>query len=201
MCCDAAVPLLTCGNGSLRCVSRVFLSQVDRTEFRVGPDAATLDAWGRSERWRCERSMSRGLAVWRLWLPIWRVWSLRGPVHGMVELPLPLFSSSPDRSFDLDKRFTRRGLYQTVLREASRPHDLTGYMVRDTLIGLRPWEELHPVLRHRRIRGRLMAVSELHGQVAGVALAATSTELIAARGRKDCGGGHDADAGWLGPGR
>lgn len=46
-----------------------------------------------------------------------------------------------------------------------------------------------------------MAVSEVHGQVAGVVLAATSTEPIAARGRKDCGGGHDADAGWLGPGR
>jgi hypothetical protein len=42
--------------------------------------------------------------------------------------------------------------------------------------------------------------AELPGQVAGVALAATSTEPIAARGRKDCGG-YDADAGWLGPGR
>jgi hypothetical protein len=84
--------------------------------------------------------------------------SLRGPVHGMVELPLRLFWSSPDRSFDLDKPFMRRWLYQTVLREACRPHDLTGYMDRDTLIGLWPqlrlpsgvrraWEELHPVLR------------------------------------------------------
>lgn len=84
--------------------------------------------------------------------------SLRGPVHGTVELPLRLFWSSPDRSFDLDKPFTRRWLYQTVLREASRPDDLTGYLDRQTLIGLWPqlrlpsgvrraWEELHPVLR------------------------------------------------------
>jgi hypothetical protein len=84
--------------------------------------------------------------------------SLRGPVHGTVELPLRLFWSSPDRSFNLDNPFTRRWLYQTVLREASRPQDLTGYLDRDTLIGLWPqlrlpsgvrraWEELHPVLR------------------------------------------------------
>lgn len=52
----------------------------------------------------------------------------------------------------------RRWLYHTVLREASRPEDLTGYMDCVTLIGLWPqlrlpsgvrraWEELHPVLR------------------------------------------------------
>jgi hypothetical protein len=45
-----------------------------------------------------------------------------------------------------------------VLREASRPEDLTGYLDRDTLIGLWPglrlprgvrqaWEERHPQLR------------------------------------------------------
>jgi hypothetical protein len=84
--------------------------------------------------------------------------SLRGPVHGTVELPLRLFWSSPDRSFDLDEPFTRRWLYQTVLREASRPDDLTHYLDQQTLIGLwqqlrlpsgvrRAWEELHPVLR------------------------------------------------------
>jgi len=84
--------------------------------------------------------------------------SLRGPVHGTVVLPLRLFWSSPDRSFDLDKPFMRRWLYQTVLREASRPEDLTTYLDRGTLVGLWPqlrlpagvrraWEELHPVLR------------------------------------------------------
>jgi hypothetical protein len=49
-----------------------------------------------------------------------------------------LYWGSPDRSFDLDKPFTRRWLYQTVLREASRPQDLTGYLDRDTLIALWP---------------------------------------------------------------
>jgi hypothetical protein len=84
--------------------------------------------------------------------------SLRGPLHGRVEQPLRLFWSSPDRSFDLDIPFMRRWLYQIVLREASRPEDLTGYLDRETLIGLWPqlclpagvrqaWEEFHPVLR------------------------------------------------------
>jgi hypothetical protein len=86
--------------------------------------------------------------------------SLRGPAHGTVELPLRLFWSSTDRRFDLDKPSTRRWLYQTVLREASRPSDLTGYLDRGTLISLWPglrlpagvrraWEELHPILRSR----------------------------------------------------
>jgi hypothetical protein len=52
----------------------------------------------------------------------------------------------------------RRWLYQMVLREASRPQDLTGYLDRDMLIAVRPelrlpkgvqqaWEERHPQLR------------------------------------------------------
>jgi hypothetical protein len=84
--------------------------------------------------------------------------SLRGPVHGTLELPLRRFWSSPDRRFDLDTPFARRWLYQTVLREASRPDDLTSYLDQQTLIGLWPQlhlppgvrracEELHPVLR------------------------------------------------------
>jgi hypothetical protein len=84
--------------------------------------------------------------------------AVRGPVHGTVELPLRLFWSSPDRSFDLDKPFMRRWFYQTVLREASRPDDLTRYLDRDTLIALWPylhlprgvrraWEDHHPVLQ------------------------------------------------------
>jgi hypothetical protein len=78
--------------------------------------------------------------------------SLCGPVRGVVELPLRLFWSSPNRSFDLDKPFMRRWMYQTVLRE-----DLTRFLNRDTLIELWPdlflpqgvrraWEERHPVL-------------------------------------------------------
>ena len=84
--------------------------------------------------------------------------SLHGPVAGTVELPLRLFWSSPDRSFDLENPFMRRWLYQTVLREASRPEDLTRYLDAGTLIALWPdlrlpagvcqaWEERHPVLR------------------------------------------------------
>ena len=52
----------------------------------------------------------------------------------------------------------RRWLYQIVLREASRPEDLTGYLDRDMLIAVwpelhlpegvrQPWEEHHPRLR------------------------------------------------------
>ena len=84
--------------------------------------------------------------------------SLAGPVSGPVELPLRLFWSSPDRTFDLGSPFMRRWLYQTVLREASRPEDLTRYLDAGTLIALWPdlrlpagvrqaWEEHHPVLR------------------------------------------------------
>jgi hypothetical protein len=84
--------------------------------------------------------------------------SLRGPAHGTVELPLRLFWSSADRRFDLDSPSSRRSLYQTVLREASQPSDLTDYLNRGILISLWPglrlpagvqqaWEELHPALR------------------------------------------------------
>jgi hypothetical protein len=83
---------------------------------------------------------------------------LRGPVEGTVELPLRLFWSSPDRTFDLAKPFMRRSLYETVLGEASRPEDLAAYLDGDTLTALWPelylpdgirqaWEDRHPALR------------------------------------------------------
>lgn len=83
---------------------------------------------------------------------------LRGPAEGTVELPLWLFWSAPDRRFDLGDRDMRRWLYQTVLREASRPEDLTGYLDGETLVAVWPdlflpegvrqaWEEQHPALR------------------------------------------------------
>jgi DNA invertase Pin-like site-specific DNA recombinase len=86
---------------------------------------------------------------------------LRGPVQGTVELPLRLFWSSPDRTFDLGKPFMLRSLYETVLREASRPEDLTTYLNGDTLTSLWPdlylprgvrqaWEDQHPGLRAAR---------------------------------------------------
>ena len=83
---------------------------------------------------------------------------LRGPAEGTVELPIWLFWSSPDHTFDLGDQDMRVWLYQTVLREASRPEDLTAYLDGDTLIALWPdlylpkgvrqaWEDKHSALR------------------------------------------------------
>ena len=83
---------------------------------------------------------------------------LRGPVTGLVELPLRLFWSLPDHRFDLDEPELRRWYYETVLREATRPGDLAAYLDADTLVGIWPdlylpkgvrrgWEEQHPALR------------------------------------------------------
>lgn len=83
---------------------------------------------------------------------------LRGPTKGTVTLPLWLFWSCPGHAFDLGDRDMERWLYETVLREASRPEDLTTYLDGDTLIALWPdlylpkgvrqaWEDRHPVLR------------------------------------------------------
>jgi hypothetical protein len=83
---------------------------------------------------------------------------LRGPAEGTVKLPLWLFWSAPGHTFDLGDRDMRLWLYQTVLREASRPEDLTTYLDGDTLIALWPdlylpkgvrqtWEDHHPTLR------------------------------------------------------
>jgi len=81
---------------------------------------------------------------------------LRGPVGGTVELPIWLFWH-PNRIFDLDDRAIRRWVYQIVLREASRPEDLTTYLNGEILVELWPdlplprgvrraWEEQHPSL-------------------------------------------------------
>jgi hypothetical protein len=83
---------------------------------------------------------------------------LRGPTEGNVKLPLWLFWNSPDHVFGLADRDMRLWLYQTVLREASRPEDLAAYLDGETLIALWPdlylpaavrqaWEDQHPVLR------------------------------------------------------
>jgi DNA invertase Pin-like site-specific DNA recombinase len=83
---------------------------------------------------------------------------LRGPVTGSVELPLRLFWSLPDHHFNLDDFDMRRWYYETVLREASRPEDLTTYLDAATLTSLWPdlflpkgvrraWEEQHENLR------------------------------------------------------
>jgi hypothetical protein len=83
---------------------------------------------------------------------------LHGPTEGTVKLPLWLFWSSPGHVFDLSDRDMRLWMYQTVLREAGRPEDLTEYLDGDTLIALWPdlflpkgvrqaWEDAHPLLR------------------------------------------------------
>jgi transcriptional regulator with XRE-family HTH domain len=83
---------------------------------------------------------------------------LRGPAAGTVELPLWLFWSQPDHTFDLDDPEMRQWMYEIVLREAGSLEDLTTYLDRDTLIALWPrlylpkgvrqaWEDGHPVLR------------------------------------------------------
>ena len=83
---------------------------------------------------------------------------LRGPAEGSVKLPIWLFWSSPDHTFDLGEEDMRRWLYQTVLREASSQEDLTAYLDGDTLVALWPslflpqgirqaWEDKHPALR------------------------------------------------------
>ena len=83
---------------------------------------------------------------------------LKGSTEGVVELPIWLFWSSPDRTFDLSQPFMLRSMYEAVLGEASRPEDLTTYLDGDTLIALWPdlflpkgvrqaWEDRHPVLR------------------------------------------------------
>ena len=83
---------------------------------------------------------------------------LRGPAEGVVELPIWLYWSSPDHTFDLGDPDMRRWLYQIVLREAGRPEDLTACLDGDTLLALWPdlylpkgvrqaWEDRHPALR------------------------------------------------------
>lgn len=83
---------------------------------------------------------------------------LRGPTQGMIELPIWLYWSSPDHTFDLADRDMQRWLYQIVLREANSLEDLATYLDGDTLIALWPelflpkgvrqaWEEQHPSLQ------------------------------------------------------
>jgi hypothetical protein len=83
---------------------------------------------------------------------------LHGPSSGAVTLPLWLYWSGPSPSFNLDDPFMQRWLYEIVLREASRPEDLTTHLNAATLTAEWPhlflppgvrqaWEEQHPALR------------------------------------------------------
>lgn len=87
---------------------------------------------------------------------------LRGPACGVVELPLRLFWSAPGHTFDLDQPPMLQAMYEAVLREASRPEDLTSYLNGEVLVAVWPelylpkglrraWEERHPALRAARL--------------------------------------------------
>jgi hypothetical protein len=83
---------------------------------------------------------------------------LQGPTHGTLELPLRLFWSAPDRTFDLDDADALRSMYEKVLRTAARTEELSAYLNGDRLADVwadlflprdlrRAWEDQHPVLR------------------------------------------------------
>ena len=83
---------------------------------------------------------------------------LRGPASGSLQLPLWLYWSGESPAFDLADPFMLRWLYQTVLREATRPEDLASYLNKDVLVATWPglhlpagirqaWQERHPALR------------------------------------------------------
>jgi hypothetical protein len=85
---------------------------------------------------------------------------LRGPAHGVVDLPLHVAWSGLT-SYDLDKPRQRMGLYRTVLHEGLR-EDLASCLNRDVLLELWPtlrglvgrtvrtvWEDAFPQLATR----------------------------------------------------
>ena len=83
---------------------------------------------------------------------------LRGPVEGVVELPLRLFWSAADRTFDLSDPGMLRSMYEKVLREAIQVDELTTYLNGRKLAAVwhdlflprdvrRAWEDQHPTLR------------------------------------------------------
>lgn len=83
---------------------------------------------------------------------------LKGPKAGVVELPLTLFWSRPDRTFDLSDRNRAIDMYLAVLDAARSPDDLATYLNGELLVQLwpdlhltrakrRPWEDQFEVLR------------------------------------------------------
>ncbi len=69
-----------------------------------------------------------------------RLADLRGPTDGTIELPLWLYWSSPDHTFNLADRGMQRWLYQIVLGQANSLEDLAAYLDGDMLIAI--WPEL-----------------------------------------------------------
>lgn len=83
---------------------------------------------------------------------------LKGPVTGTVELPLRLFWSGTERTFEISDPDVRRWIYETVLQNATRPDDLATLLDGATLVAVWPrlflpkgvrqaWEDEHPILR------------------------------------------------------
>lgn len=73
---------------------------------------------------------------------------LQGPKSGVVELPLTLFWSLPDRTFDLGNRSEAVGMYLAVLDAARDPGDLATYLNGELLVEL--WPDLHLTHAKRR---------------------------------------------------
>ncbi|MER6106183.1 hypothetical protein ABT115_28850 [Streptomyces sp. NPDC001832] len=107
---------------------------------------------------------------------------LRGPAHGVVELPLHMAWSGMT-SYDLDKPRQRMGLYRTVLHEGLHD-DLPQYLSQDLLLQLWPvlrtlvgrtvrtvWEDAFPQLASRaRASVRRTRYLVLHSLVEVVAV-------------------------------
>ena len=73
---------------------------------------------------------------------------LKGPKSGVVELPVTLFWSLPDRRFDLGSRCQAIDMYLAVLDAACDPGDLATYLNRELLVEL--WPDLHLTRMTRR---------------------------------------------------
>jgi hypothetical protein len=76
-----------------------------------------------------------------------RLDDLKGPKSGVVELPITLFWSLPDRRFDLGDRCRAIDMYLAVLDAARDPGDLATYLNGELLAEL--WPDLH-LTRARR---------------------------------------------------
>jgi hypothetical protein len=74
---------------------------------------------------------------------------LRGPLTGMVQLPLRVYASGqgPSRSFDLSDEAERIELYEIVLTDGAA-EDVCHYVNREELLRLWPRLCLPPQVRH-----------------------------------------------------
>jgi hypothetical protein len=77
---------------------------------------------------------------------------------GSIRVATEVVLVRPQQQFDLGRPAVLRWVYETVLREATRAEDLTGFLNGDTLVAIWPdlwlpkgvrraWDDCHPVLR------------------------------------------------------